>query len=412
MTPPPAATRLRRLLTGMGLLGPAFVAAVAYVDPGNVAANLAGGARYGYLLLWVLLTATATAALVQYLSAKIGLATGASLPELLRERLRPRARIAYWLQAEIVTMATDLAEVIGGAIALNLLFGLPLLAGGIVAGAVSMVLLMIQKRRRQRAFERVVTGLLLITAIGFTAGLIVTPPSPAGILSGMVPRLAGTDSIMIAAAMFGATVMPHVVYLHSALTRDRFHGTPPPRLRRLLRATRVDIALSMTLAGGVNIAMLLLAATALPGREGVDTIAGAHGAIAESLGPVIGVLFAVGLLVSGLASTSIGCYAGDVIMQGLLHRSFRLVTRRAITLLPALAALITGIEPTTLLVASQVLLSLGLPFVLVPLVLLTADRTVMHAAVNRPATTAAAWLVTAAVTALNLVLVVAAIGGR
>jgi manganese transport protein len=397
---------------GLALLGPAFVAAVAYVDPGNVAANLQAGARYGYLLLWVLVVATAAAALVQYLSAKLGVATGASLPELVRDRLSTPGRIAYWLQAEVVAMATDLAEVIGGAIALNLLFGVPLLLGGVIAGAVSMLLLVIQDRRGQRPFERVIIGLLLLIAAGFVAGLVVVPPSPAGLASGLVPRFAGLDSVLLATAMFGATVMPHVVYLHSALSRDRFGVVPAgPGRRRLLAATRVDVGLSMVLAGGVNIAMLLLAASALRGRAGVDTIQGAHAAIETGVGPVIGVLFAVALLISGLASTSVGCYAGSVIMQGLLRRSVGLFTRRAVTLIPALIALAVGAEPTLLLVFSQVVLSFGLPFVLVPLVRLTADRTLLGAAANRSVTTVLAWSVTAAVTVLNAVLLVGAFGG-
>jgi len=404
--------RWRAGASGFGLLGPAFVAAVAYVDPGNVAANLQAGARYGYLLLWVLVVATVAAALVQYLSAKLGVATGASLPELVRDRLGTPARIAYWLQAEAIAMATDLAEVIGGAIALRLLFGVPLLAGGAITGAVSVLLLAIQDRRGQRPFERVIIGLLTMVAAGFVTGLVVSPPSPAGVLGGLVPRFSGSDSLLLATAMFGATVMPHVVYLHSALARDRFGSVPPGSARRrLLAATRMDVGLSMVLAGGVNVVMLLLAASALRGRQDVDTIEGAHAAIGAELGPVVAALFAVALLVSGLASTSVGCYAGSVIMQGLLRRSIGLFTRRAITLIPALVALAVGGEPTLLLVLSQVVLSFGLPFVLVPLVRLTADRSLLGASTNRAVTTALAWAVATAVTLLNVVLIVGAIAG-
>jgi manganese transport protein len=405
--------RARRRSSGtIGLIGPAFVAAVAYVDPGNVAANLQSGARYGYLLLWVLVVATGSAALVQYLSAKLGVVTGMSLPELVRDRLGRRGRFAYWLQAEAVAMATDLAEVIGGAIALNLLFDLPLLLGGVLAGAVSMGLLMIQGRRRQATFERVITGLLLLITVGFVAGLFVAPPSASGIASGLIPRFAGPDTILLASAMFGATVMPHVVYLHSALTRDRFGATPAgDRRRRLLTATRIDIGASMTVAGGVNIAMLLLAAVALPGQTGVDTIAGAHAAITQQLGDGIGVLFACGLLISGLASTSVGCYAGDVIMRGLTPWSIGLTARRAVTLIPARVLLSVGADPTVLLVLSQVSLSFGLPFVLIPLVRLTANRTLLGTAVNRRGTTIAAWSVTVAIVALNVMLVAGLVVG-
>ncbi len=220
-------SRRRRVAVRIGLLGPAFVAAVAYVDPGNVATNLQAGARYGYLLVWVLVVATASAGVVQYLSAKLGVATGASLPELVGQRLGRPARITYWLQAEGVAMATDLAEVIGGAIALNLLFDLPLVLGGVIAGVVSLALLSVQNRRGQRPFERVITGLLLIIAVGFVAGLFVAPPSAADVAAGLVPRFDGLDSVLLATAMLGATVMPHVVYLHSALTRDRFGRVPP-----------------------------------------------------------------------------------------------------------------------------------------------------------------------------------------
>ncbi len=410
MTMTRATPRVRRTRI-LGLLGPAFVAAIAYVDPGNVAANLQGGARYGYLLVWVLVAATAAAGLVQFLSAKLGVVTGKALPELVGSRVSRPARIGYWLQAEAVAMATDLAEVIGGAIALRLLFGLPLLVGGLIAGVVSLGLLVVQDRRGQKPFERVVTAMLLIIAIGFIAGLFVAPPDPAAALNGLIPRFDGTGSLLLATAMFGATVMPHAVYLHSALTRDRFgHTEPGPARARLLRATRIDVTGAMVLAGGVNIAMLLLAASALRGRSGVDTIDGAHAAVSADLGPVIGVLFGVGLLVSGLASTSVGCYAGSVIMSGLLRRKVNLLVRRAVTLVPALAILAIGAEPTSVLIISQVVLSFGLPFVLIPLVRLTSDRTVMGADANPRGTTVAAWIVTAGITMLNLVLIGGATG--
>src|SRR6478672_1817446 len=290
-TQPPAPWR-RRIGDRAALLGPAFVAAIAYVDPGNVAANLQAGSRYGYLLVWVLVVAIAAAGVVQFLSAKLGLATGMSLPELVGQRLGRMSRLAYWLQAEAVAMATDLAEVVGGAIALYLLFDLPLLLGGLIAGVVSLALLAIQNRRGQRPFERVITGFLLVIAVGFLAGLFVAPPSAAGIAGGLIPRFDGLDSVLLATAMLGATVMPHVVYLHSALTRDRFgHFEPGPARRRLLSATRTDVLFAMVLAGSVNIAMLLLAATALRGQEGIDTIQAAHAAVSSALGPMVGVLF-------------------------------------------------------------------------------------------------------------------------
>ncbi len=402
------AARTRRRFTGrIALLGPAFVAAVAYVDPGNVATNLQAGARYGYLLVWVLVVATASAGVVQYLSAKLGLSTGSSLPELVGSRLGTSSRLAYWLQAEAVAMATDLAEVIGGAVALYLLFDLPLLLGGVIAGVVSLALLAIQNRRGQRPFERVITGLLLVIAVGFLAGLFVAPPSPADVAAGLVPRFDGLDSVFLATAMLGATVMPHVVYLHSALTRDRFGLVPPgPERRRLVGATRTDVCVAMLLAGTVNVAMLLVAASGLRGHDGVDTIQGAHEAVTAALGPAVGVLFAVGLLASGLASTSVGCYAGSVIMEGLLRRRVNLLARRAVTLIPALIVLAIGTDPTGVLVLSQVVLSFGLPFVLVPLLVLTSNRALMGSEVNGAVTSTIGWLITGAITALNAVLVV------
>jgi manganese transport protein len=405
---PRLATRLR---TGSALLGPAFVAAIAYVDPGNVASNISAGARYGYLLVWVIVAANLMAVLVQYLSAKLGLVSGMSLPEALRARLSRPARLAYWLQAEVVAIATDLAEVVGGAIALYLLFDLPLIVGGLVTGAVSLTLLAVQDRGGQRTFERVVTGLLAVIAIGFLASLFVEPPSGPAVLGGLLPKFEGSGSVLIAAAMLGATVMPHAVYLHSGLVRDR-HGRPDgTRRRRLLRATRADVGLAMLLAGAVNLGMLLLAATNLQGQDGVDSIEGAHGAVALALGPGIALMFAIGLLASGLASTSVGAYAGAMIMQGLLHKRIPLVTRRLVTLVPAIVVLALGVDPSAALVVSQVVLSFGIPFALVPLIRLTADRDLMGPDANRRLTTVAASVIAAIIIALNLVLVYLTVTG-
>lgn len=402
----PGTSRFRRMALRLGMLGPAFVAAIAYVDPGNVAANLQAGAQYGYLLVWVLVVAVGAAGVVQFLSAKVGLATGMSLPQLMGKRLGRSSRLAYWLQAEVVAMATDLAEVVGGAIALSILFDLPLLIGGLISGVVAMGLLTVQNWRGQRSFERVITGFLAIIAIGFIAGLFVSPPSASGIAGGLIPRFDGTDSILLAAAMLGATVMPHAVYLHSALTRDRFGRVEPgPRRRRLLSATRSDVVIAMLLAGTVNIAMLLLAASALRGREGVDTIEGAQAAVSDTLGPVIGVLFAVGLLASGLASTSVGSYAGGVIMEGLLDRRVPPMLRRLVTLIPALLILSIGINPTSVLIISQVVLSFGLPFVLIPLMRMTSDRSLMGPDVNRTGTKVVGWTIVLAIVVLNVFLI-------
>ncbi|GGM43296.1 divalent metal cation transporter MntH [Longimycelium tulufanense] len=399
-------TALPRMRSGAALLGPALVAAIAYVDPGNVATNTTAGARYGYLLVWVLVAANVMAGLVQYLSAKLGLATGATLPEAVRDQLRGPVRLAYWAQAELVAMATDLAEVLGGAIALKLLIDVPLLWGGLITGVVSTVLLLTQDRRGQRPFERLVTAMLVVIAVGFAAGLLVSPPAPGGTVAGLVPRFDGADSVLLAAGMLGATVMPHAVYLHSALARDR-HGRADSRsLPRLLAATRADVGVAMVVAGAVNLAILLLAASALRGFEGVDSLEGVHSALGSTLGGGIALLFAVGLLASGLASTAVGCYAGAVIMDGLLRWRVPLLARRVITLVLALAVLALGMDPTWALVLSQVVLSFGIPFALVPLVLLTGSRRVMGAAVNHPITTGLAVVVSLAVIALNAVLVV------
>jgi manganese transport protein len=385
------------------LLGPAFVAAIAYVDPGNVAANLTAGARFGYLLVWVLVAANAMAVLVQYLSAKLGVVTGRSLPEVLGERLPRPARLAYWAQAEVVAAATDLAEVIGGAIALHLLFGVPLVLGGVLTGVVSLLVLAVQQRRGQRAFEGVVTTMLAVLTVGFCAGLFFSPPDPAGMLAGLVPRLAGADSVLLAASMLGATVMPHAIYLHSSLARDHLQA-PSTSVPRILRGTRIDVVLALFLAGSVNIAMLLLAAANLPGLAGTDTIEGAHAAITGALGPAVGVLFAVGLLASGLASTSVGAYAGAEIMSGLLRVRVSLLTRRLVTLLPAIVLLMTGISPTWLLVVSQVVLSFGIPFAMIPLVVLTRDRALLGEHRNALTTQVLAWVVAGVIVALNVTL--------
>lgn len=395
-----------RLRPSWLLLGPAFVAAIAYVDPGNVAANVSAGAQFGFLLVWVIIVANAMACLVQYLSAKLGLVTGQSLPEAVGERMRRPSRLAYWLQAELVAMATDLAEVMGGAIALYLLFDLPLLVGGVITGIVSLLMLVIKDRRGQRMFERVITGLLLVIAIGFLTSLFVEPPPVDSVVAGLVPKFAGTESVLLAAAMLGATVMPHAVYLHSGLARDR-HGHPEAgRQRRwLLKVTRLDVGLAMLIAGAVNLSMVLVAATNLQGREGTDSIEGAHAAVRDTLGPTVALLFAIGLLASGLASSSVGAYAGAMIMQGLLHVSIPMVLRRLVTLIPALLILAIGLDPSRALVLSQVVLSFGIPFALIPLVRLTSNRSLMGEDTNHRVTTALGWTVATLISLLNVALI-------
>jgi manganese transport protein len=394
------------------LLGPAFVAAIAYVDPGNVAANVSAGSQYGYLLLWVIVAANVAAGLVQYLSAKLGLVTGRSLPAAIGKGMGRPLRLTFWAQAEIVAMATDVAEVVGGAIALRILFGLPLPVGGIITGVISMLLLAIRDRRGQLLFERVITALLLVIAVGFAASFFVATPPPEAVVAGLLPRFHGTESVLLAAAILGATVMPHAVYLHSGLVLDR-HGHPAPgRDRRwLLRITRVDVVLAMAVAGLVNAAMLLVAAINLQGHNESASIDGAYAAIHNTLGPTIAVLFAVGLLASGLASSSVGAYAGAMIMQGLLHLSVPMLVRRLVTLCPAVAILALGWDPTRALVISQVVLSFGIPFAVLPLVRLTSNRDLMGTDANHPVTTVIGWAVAVMVSVLNVVLIYLTVAG-
>jgi manganese transport protein len=395
----------RPLLVRTRLLGPAFVAAVAYVDPGNVATNTSAGASYGYLLLWVLVGATLLAGLVQYLSAKVGWLTGESLPYLVGARAKRGVRLGYWAQAELVAMATDIAEVVGGAVALQLLFDVPLVAGAVITAGVSTAVLFIADRGGQRSFERVITGLLGVVTVGFLAGLVLSPPDTGDAVEGLVPRLAGPDSALLAVGMLGATVMPHAVYLHSALVRDRHGRADEDCARPMLKAIRTDVVLAMLVAGTVNIGMLLLAASTLFGLN-ITGLEAVHASIRVELGDVIAVMFALGLLASGLASTSVGGYAGAVIMDGLLNRRIPILARRLITVAPALALLAIGLDPTRLLILSQVVLSFGIPFALIPLVWLAADRRLMRLVPTRRATLVVAWVVAGVIVALNVALVV------
>lgn len=398
----------RRVLS---LLGPAFVAAVAYVDPGNFAANFSAGAQYGYLLLWVLIVANLMAVLVQYLSAKVGLVTGKSLPEVIGERLPRTARIAYWLQAEAVAIACDIAEVVGGALALNILFGVPLVLGGIIVGLVSMLLLVLYEQPEKKYFERMIILMLTIIPLGFIVGLINFPPDIMGILGGTVPRFQGTETVLLAAAMLGATIMPHVVYLHSALARDRHGKVEKAELRRYLRATKFDVGIAMVVAGSVNISMLLLAASALRGNEAVESFQGIFGALQTDTNGLVALLFAIGLLVSGLTSTSVASQAGSVIMHGLLKRKVNVYLRRMITIIPAFIILIVGIDPSRSLIISQVVLSFGVPFALIPLTMVTSSKKIMGDQINPKIITITIWGIAGVVSLLNIALIWLTISG-
>ncbi|MGC4759470.1 Nramp family divalent metal transporter [Micromonospora trifolii] len=412
-TTPLQAARARGRVRGrLILLGPAFVAAVAYVDPGNFATNSAAGARYGYLLVWVVVVANLMAMLVQTLTAKLGLATGRSLPELCRERLPRPVNRMMWVQAELVAMATDLAEVIGGAVALYLLFGIPLLPGGIIIGTAAFAVLALRSRG-YRAFEVVIAVLLGVIVLAFAANLLASGSDPASAMAGLVPRLQGTDSVLLAAGILGATVMPHVIYVHSALTRDRIPAADDTERRILFRGQRTDVLLALSAAGAVNLAMLLIAAASFRGGGpgGADSLEGVHAGLGQTIGTAAAFGFAVALLVSGLASTSVGTYAGEVIMQGFLRRRVPLLLRRLVTLLPALAVLAIGLDPTRALVLSQVILSFGIPFALIPVVAFTRRRDLMGNLVNHPLTTAAASVVAVLVVALNAFLLWQVVAG-
>ena len=409
-------TAVRRPASGfrglLPLLGPAMVAGVAYLDPGNVASNASAGARYGYLLVWVVVVANMMAWLVQYLSAKLGLTTGQSLPELLGRSIQSRiGRSAFWLQAELVAMATDIAEVLGGAIALQLLFQVPLLLGGLITGIISMLVLALN-RSGSHLFQQVITGLVVIIGVGFCAGIVFAPVNGAAAVGGLVPHFTDSGSLVLAASILGATVMPHAIYAHSALTRDRFGRIAEgPERQRMLLATRIDVTVALAVAGTVNVAILLLAASTLPGVTGADTIEGAHAAISAALGPVIATLFAIGLLASGLASTSVGAFAGAEIMHGLLRARVPIVARRVVTLVPALAVLALGVNPTFALVLSQVVLSFGIPFALIPLVRYTSRRALLGDATNRWWTTVFAVVVAVLLISLNVTLIVLLVSG-
>ena len=386
----------------LALLGPAFVAAVAYIDPGNFATNITGGAKYGYLLVWVIIAANLMAMLVQYLSAKVGVATGRNLPELAREALPRHVTWGLWVQAEIIAIATDLAEFVGAAIALNLLFGVPPFEAGLITAVVAFAILALQTRGYRR-FELAIAGLLGIVLLGFAYDLLQVGVDAPAFVSGMVPHFDGTESVLIAVGILGATVMPHVVYLHSALTQGRVKPENDGERRQLMRFQRVDVMIAMGLAGVINLSMLVVAAQLFhdSGRTEIDSIEGAHAGLETLLGGGAALAFAVALLASGLSSSSVGTYAGQVVMQGFINFRIPLFLRRAITMTPALIVLASGANTTDVLVLSQVVLSFGIPFALVPMILLTRRADLMGALVNRTYTTVIASIVAAMIIGLN-----------
>ena len=395
-----------RIRATLFMLGPAFVASIAYVDPGNFATNLQGGARYGYALLWVVLAANLVAMLIQYLSAKLGIVTEHNLPETIRARWPRPVTWLMWAQAEAMAMSTDVAEFLGAAIGLNLLFHVPLLPAGVMTGVIAFAILELQTRGFRR-FELAITALLGIIFLGFLYETLRIGPSASGSLHGFIPSLRGTSALYLAVGIVGATVMPHVIYLHSALTQGRMPCRNDEERRRVIRFERFDVIVALGLAGIINLAMLAVAAKLFhtPALSGLRTIGQAHAEFGHLVGGAAALAFAVALLASGASSSSVGTYAGQVVMAGFIQFRIPLVLRRTLTMIPALAIIALGVDPTRALVLSQVVLSFGIPLALIPLVVMTGRRAVMGVHVNRPLTSVVAWTCAIGITAMNVFLI-------
>jgi manganese transport protein len=388
-------------------LGPAFIAAVAYVDPGNFATNMAGGAQFGYLLLWVVLAANLMAMLIQSMSAKLGIATGMNLPEVCRERFPRPVSFLLWIQAEGIAMATDLAEFIGAAIGINLLSGLPLFPSALVTGAAAFLILALQARGFRR-LEAVIASLVGVIVIAFGLQVFLAKPDPGGIAHGLlVPSFQGKESLLLAVGILGATVMPHVIYLHSALTQRRIVGATPEVRKRIFRFELVDVVIAMSIAGLINISMLVTASAVFHDRGLFDVgadLSKVYDGLGQHVGSGANVMFGIALLASGLSSSSVGTMAGQVVMQGFVRRQIPLTVRRGITMVPALVIIAIGVDPYRSLVISQVVLSFGIPFALIPLVLFCRNRALMGELVNRRLTTAVAVVVAGIIVSLNVFL--------
>jgi manganese transport protein len=387
-------------------LGPAFIACVAYIDPGNFATNVAGGSQFGYRLVWVIVAANLMAMLIQTLSAKLGIATGRNLPEVCRERFSRRTTILLWLQAEAIAMATDLAEFLGAAIGFHLLFGWGLFPSALIAGVAAFAILGLQ-RFGFRPLEAVIAVLVGVIGACYIAELTFAHPDYGQVLKhAVLPQFGSGEAVLLSVGILGATVMPHVIYLHSALTQDRLVPETHEDARTLLRYTRVDVVIAMSIAGAINVAMLVMAASTFfrSGLLHINSLEGAHKTLEPILGGASSALFALALLASGLSSSAVGTLSGQVVMQGFIRRQIPLAVRRLVTMLPAFAVIAIGVDPSRTLVVSQVVLSFGIPFALVPLVLFTARRDVMGPLVNRRLTTIVACAVVAVIVALNIFL--------
>lgn len=386
-------------------LGPAFIAGVAYIYPGNFATNITAGSKYGYLLLWVVLVSNLMAILIQSLSAKLGIATGLNLPEVSRENSPKPVSFGLWIQGELVVMATDLAEFIGAALGLYLLFGIPLFPAALISAVGSFAILELQ-RRGVRQLEAAIGGMVLIVVLAFGLQMFFAQPEPASIIKGLfIPQFQGVDSVMLAAGILGATVMPHAIYLHSALTQKRVIGKTETERKQIFQYTFFDVLIAMLIAGAVNASMLIVAASLFfDSNLLVQDLDVAFTQFGEIIGPSSSILFGIALLASGLASSSVGTKTGDIIMQGYIKRRIPLYLRRGITMLPPLVIIALGVNPTAALVLSQVILSFGIPFALVPLIIFTSNKKIMGTLVNRLWTKIFAWCIAAVIITLNLFL--------
>lgn len=395
---------LKRILP---FLGPAFIAAVAYLDPGNFATNITAGSKYGYLLLWVIAASNLMAVLIQSLSAKLGIATGLNLPEVARSRFPKGVSFALWIQSELVIMATDLAEFLGAALGLYLLFDIPMLPAALITAAGSFAILELQ-RRGYRSLEAGIAAMILVVVLAFAFQVVMAKPDIGGVVHGIVtPSFQGVDSVLLAAGILGATVMPHAIYLHSSLTQNRIVGKDDVEKKQIFKLEFVDILIAMFIAGAVNMAMVIVSAAAFfKNGLAVEDLEAAYHQFGQLVGPLTAVSFGLGLLIAGLSSASVGTMAGDVVMQGFIRRRINLYLRRAITSIPPLAIILSGIDPTKALVMSQVILSFGIAFALIPLIIFTSDRKLMGGLVNRRITTALGWVIAGIVVSLNLFLIV------
>ncbi|MBO0996155.1 Nramp family divalent metal transporter [Bacillus sp. SD075] len=386
-------------------LGPAFIAAVAYIDPGNYATNITAGSKYGYTLLWVIFASNLMAVLIQSLSAKLGIATGKNLPELCREKFSKKTSFILWIQAEVVIMATDLAEFIGAALGIYLLFDLPLITSAIIAAIGSFAILEIQ-RRGYRTFEALITVMIFVVVLAFGAQVFYAKPDTSAVVLGLfTPKFEGVDSILLSAGMLGATVMPHAIYLHSSLTQKRIVGINDLERKRIYRFELIDIVIAMLIAGAINAAMVIVSA-ALFYKNGilVEDLDVAYQQFGDMLGPSVAMFFGIGLLFAGLSSSSVGVMTGDVVMQGFIKRHIPIYLRRVITTVPPLLIILWGVNPSKALVMSQVVLSFGIAFALVPLIMFTSNKKIMGSLVNHKITSSVAWFIAVLIIGLNLFL--------